>query len=57
MPNEGLPSRDQSHIVLGIVFDEVEVFAGADTLDMPTAFGVNGFPLLVFTAMAGETND
>jgi len=56
MPNEGLPSRNQSHLVLGVVF-EVEVFVGADALDMPTAFGVNGLPLLVFTAMAGEAND
>ena len=56
MPNEGLLSRDQSHVVLGIVF-EVEVFVGADVLDMPTAFGVNGLPLLVFTAMAWEAND
>jgi len=56
MPNEGLLSRDQSHVVLGIVF-EVEVFVGADALDMPTAFGVNGLPLLVFTAVAGEADD
>jgi hypothetical protein len=56
MPNEGLLGRDQSHVVLGIVF-EVEVFVGADALDMPTAFGVKGHPLLVFTAMAGEANN
>ena len=56
MPNEGLPGRNQSHLVLGIVF-EVEVFVGADALDMPTAFSVNGLPLLVFTAMAREAND
>jgi hypothetical protein len=57
MPNEGLLSRDHTHVVLGIVF-EVEVYvAAADALDMPTALGVNSLPLLVFTAMAGETND
>jgi len=56
MPNEGLLSCDQSHIVLGIVFD-VEVFVGADALDMPTAFSENGLPLLVFTSMVGEAND
>ena len=43
------------HVVLkGIVF-EVEVFVGADALDMPTAFGVNSLPLLVFITMGGES--
>ena len=56
MPNEGLLSRDQTHVVLGTVFD-VEVFVGADALDMPTTITVNGLPLLVFTAMADVTND
>lgn len=56
MPKEGLLTRDQTHVVLGLLF-EVEVFVGADALDMPTAVDVNGLPLLVFTAMVGVTND
>ena len=56
MPNKGLLSRNQSRVVLGIVF-KVEVFVGANALDVPTAFSVNGHPLLVLTPMAGEAND
>jgi len=56
MPSEGLLSCDHTHVVLGIVF-KVEVLVGADALDMPTAVDANGLPLLIFTAMAGETND
>jgi len=56
MPSEGLLSRDQTDIVPGMVL-EVKVFVGADALDMPTALGVDGLPLLVFTAMVGEAYD
>ena len=58
MPSEGSLSRDQTHVVPGIVFEvEVQVARAADVLDVPTTLGVYSLPLLVFTAMAGETND
>ena len=56
MPIVGPLSYNQTHVILGMAI-EAEVFATADALNVPTIFGANSLPLLVFTAVAGVAND